>query len=75
MSKASKTDWKSLETLQDGQIDTSEIPELSDEFFVRAELHVRPGSPSFDTACAQSYCRISASTSIFNNASDSCQPR
>ena len=42
MSKASKTDWKRLETLKDDQIDRSEIPELGDEFFARAELHVPP---------------------------------
>lgn len=42
MSKASKTDWKRLETLKDDQIDRSEIPELGDEFFAHAELHVPP---------------------------------
>lgn len=42
MSKASKTDWKRLETLKDDQIDRSEIAELGDEFFAHAELHVPP---------------------------------
>ncbi|WP_246327093.1 BrnA antitoxin family protein [Burkholderia guangdongensis] len=42
MSKASKTDWKRLAKLKDEQIDTSDIPELDDEFFARAELHVPP---------------------------------
>ncbi|MGN6083778.1 BrnA antitoxin family protein [Trinickia sp.] len=42
MSKASKTDWKRLEALKDDQIDRSEIPELGDEFFAHAALHVPP---------------------------------
>jgi uncharacterized protein (DUF4415 family) len=42
MSKASKTDWKRLEAMPDSSIDTSEMPELSDDFFQRAELHTPP---------------------------------
>lgn len=42
MGKASKTDWKRLAKLEDAQIDTSDVPELGDEFFARAELHVPP---------------------------------
>jgi uncharacterized protein (DUF4415 family) len=42
MSKTSKTDWKRLDQLKDEQIDTSDIPELSDEFFARAQLYVPP---------------------------------
>lgn len=42
MSKVSRTDWKRLESLKDEQIDTTDIPELGDEFFVHAELHVPP---------------------------------
>lgn len=75
MSQASTTHRKRLKTLTDGQIDTSEIAELGDACFARADLHVPPASQSLDTGFAGSYCRISASTSIFNNASDSCQPR
>jgi uncharacterized protein (DUF4415 family) len=40
MSKASKTDWKRLEAMQDQDIDTSDMPELGDDFFSRAQLHV-----------------------------------
>lgn len=42
MSKASKTDWKRLDKLKDDRIDTSDIPEMSDEFFARAELRAPP---------------------------------
>jgi uncharacterized protein (DUF4415 family) len=42
MSKASKTDWKRLGKLRDDEIDTSDIPELGDDFFKRAQLHVPP---------------------------------
>lgn len=42
MSKASKTDWKRLSELKDEDIDTSDIPELDDEFFSKAKLRI-PG--------------------------------
>lgn len=40
MSKVSKTDWERLAKLDDQDIDTSDIPELGEDFFRRAELHV-----------------------------------
>ncbi|MEX3954707.1 hypothetical protein [Trinickia sp. EG282A] len=41
MDRASKTDWEWLKKLKDEQIDTSDIPELSDEFFARACILAR----------------------------------
>jgi len=38
MSKDSKTDWDSLHKMSDAEIDTSDIPELGDDFFRNAEL-------------------------------------
>ncbi|WP_374098983.1 BrnA antitoxin family protein [Pseudomonas aeruginosa] len=40
MSKASKTDWERLAKMDDKDIDTSDIAELGEEFFRKAELHV-----------------------------------
>ena len=40
MSKASKTDWERLAKLDDQDIDTSDIPQLGEDFFRRAELRV-----------------------------------
>ncbi|MFC3943637.1 3-oxoacyl-ACP synthase [Pseudomonas gingeri NCPPB 3146 = LMG 5327] len=40
MPKESKTDWGHLDKLSDQEIDTSEIPELGEDFFRRAELRV-----------------------------------
>ena len=40
MSKASKTDWERLAKMDDREIDTSDIPELGEDFFRRAELRV-----------------------------------
>jgi len=40
MSKASKTDWERLAKQNDQDIDTSDIPELGEDFFRRAELRV-----------------------------------
>jgi len=42
MSKASKTDWQRLAGMDDSAIDTSDIPELDEDFFRRAELRVPP---------------------------------
>lgn len=42
MAKKSGTDWKRVAKLADAQIDTSDVPELDDDFFERAELHVPP---------------------------------
>jgi hypothetical protein len=43
MSKPSKADWKRLEKLKDDQIDTSDIPALGEDFFVRAQLRPTAG--------------------------------
>jgi len=40
MSKASKTDWGRLAKLNDADIDASDIPELGESFYRRAELRV-----------------------------------
>lgn len=42
MSNGSKTDWDRLAKTDDQGIDTSDIPELNDDFFRRAEVHL-PG--------------------------------
>jgi uncharacterized protein (DUF4415 family) len=39
----SRTDWDKLRSLADEQIDTSDIPELSDEFFANAKLRLPKG--------------------------------
>ncbi|MBC3907779.1 BrnA antitoxin family protein [Undibacterium umbellatum] len=38
MSNVSKTDWNRLEAMKDKDIDTSDIVELGDDFFQRAEV-------------------------------------
>jgi uncharacterized protein (DUF4415 family) len=45
MGKNSKTDWKRLSDQQNHDIDTSDSPELDDEFFQKAELRVPPKQP------------------------------
>jgi uncharacterized protein (DUF4415 family) len=45
MSKASKTNWKQLAEMDDNEIDTSDIPELDDAFFQRAEIKVPAKQP------------------------------
>jgi len=40
MKKSSKTNWDTVSKLTDKDIDTSDIAELSDDFFAEAILHV-----------------------------------
>ena len=40
MTKTSKTDWSRLAQQSDRDIDTSDIPELGEDFFREAELRV-----------------------------------
>ena len=35
-----KTDWKRVKAMKDKEIDTSDIPELDDDFFKNAELRL-----------------------------------
>ncbi|MGO2137269.1 BrnA antitoxin family protein [Marinobacter sp.] len=45
MNKTSKTDWKRLAEMDDEAIDTSDIAELDDDFFQKAELRVPAKQP------------------------------
>jgi uncharacterized protein (DUF4415 family) len=44
MSNTSRTDWSRIDAMTDEDIDTSDIPPLSDEFFSKAKLRM-PSSP------------------------------
>ncbi len=44
MSSTSRTDWSRIDAMTDEDIDTSETPPLTDEFFARAKLRM-PSSP------------------------------
>ncbi len=39
-SKVSETDWERVDAMGDGEIDFSDLPELSEEWFKRATLRV-----------------------------------
>ena len=45
MKKTSGTDWERLNAMSDEDIDTSDIPELDDNFFQQAELHLPVKKP------------------------------
>lgn len=45
MKKSSATDWQHLNQMANEEIDTSEIPELDDDFFNEAELRVPVKKP------------------------------
>lgn len=40
MSNISKTDWIRIDTMKDEDIDTSDIPPLSEDFFAKAQLRM-----------------------------------
>ena len=40
MSNTSRTDWSRIDAMTDEDIDTSDIPPLSDEFFSKAKLRM-----------------------------------
>ena len=45
MNNTPRTDWKRLSEMDDKDIDTSDIPELDDDFFRRAEIRVPAKHP------------------------------
>ncbi len=45
MNKRSKTDLKRIAAMKDEDIDTSDIPELDDDFFRQAEIHFPSKQP------------------------------
>ncbi len=40
MNNTSETDWSRIDTMTDEDIDTSDIPSLSEEFFAKARLRM-----------------------------------
>ncbi|MBP5975651.1 BrnA antitoxin family protein [Brasilonema sp. CT11] len=44
MSNTSRTDWSRIDAMTDDDIDTSDIPPLSDEFFAKAKLRLPSSS-------------------------------
>ena len=54
MRKGSKTDWKRLAEMDDDTIDTSDIPELDDEFFRYAKIKM----PSDQSATQRLFANV-----------------
>ncbi len=44
MNNTSRTDWDRIDAMSDEDIDTSDIPPLSDEFFAKAQLRMPKSS-------------------------------
>lgn len=40
MNNTSRTDWARIDAMSDNEIDTSDIPPLTDEFFAKAKLRM-----------------------------------
>lgn len=46
MSNTSRTDWARIDAMSDDEIDTSDIPPLTDDFFANAKLRMPSSSLS-----------------------------
>ncbi|MDQ3221201.1 MAG: BrnA antitoxin family protein [Acidobacteriota bacterium] len=80
MNKKSKTDWARIDAMTDDDIDTSDIPELDDDFFASAELRVPKNKTSvmlsvdtevlewFESQGAEFQQRINAALRIYAEA-------
>ncbi len=44
MSNPSRTDWDKIDAMSDEEIDTSDIPPLTDEFFAKAKVRMPSSS-------------------------------
>jgi uncharacterized protein (DUF4415 family) len=44
MNNTSRTDWARIDAMSDDEIDTSDIPPLTDEFFLKAKLRMPSSS-------------------------------
>jgi hypothetical protein len=45
MNNISRTDWDKIDAMSDDEIDTSDIPPLTDEFFAKAKLRMPSSTP------------------------------
>ncbi len=80
MNKKSKTDWARIDAMTDDDIDTSDIPELDDDFFASAELRMPKNKTSvmlsvdtevlewFESQGAEFQQRINAALRIYAEA-------
>lgn len=46
MKNTSKTDWARIDAMSDDEVDTSDIPPLTDEFFSKAKLRMPSSLPT-----------------------------
>ncbi|CAN5480635.1 hypothetical protein BH18ACI3_BH18ACI3_18410 [soil metagenome] len=80
LNKKSKTDWARIDAMTDDDIDTSDIPELDDDFFASAELRMPKNKTSvmlsvdtevlewFESQGAEFQQRINAALRIYAEA-------
>ena len=83
MNRPSETDWARIDALTDDEIDTSDIPPLTDAFFARAKvrlpkdmvmMHVDPDVLAWFKAQGDDYeQRINAALRIYAEAHQAAQ--
>ncbi|MGL4882974.1 MAG: hypothetical protein ACRC8K_18245 [Waterburya sp.] len=54
MNNTSRTNWARIDAMSDDEIDTSDIPPLTDEFFSKAKLRMPSSSLATVTVCVDS---------------------
>jgi hypothetical protein len=64
MSNTSRTNWAKIDAMTDEDIETSDIPPLTDEFFAKAELWTPKISPKLVAAARQAKLDIAEGKSV-----------
>jgi hypothetical protein len=64
MSNTSRTNWAKIDAMTNDDIDTSDIPPLTDEFFAKAELWMPKTSTKLVAAARQAKREIADSKSV-----------
>jgi hypothetical protein len=64
MSNISKTNWAKIDAMTDDDIDTSDIPQLTEEFFAKAELWMPKTSTKLVAAARQAKREIAEGKSV-----------
>ncbi|MBN3898381.1 MAG: hypothetical protein HWQ41_24840 [Nostoc sp. NOS(2021)] len=58
MNNTSRTDWVRVDAMSDEDIDTSDIPPLSEEFFAKAQLRIAKSPVTIKSTTGYTYAII-----------------
>jgi hypothetical protein len=64
MSNTSRTNWAKIDSMTDNDIDTSDIPQLTEEFFAKAKLQMPRTHSKLVAAARRAKREITEGTSV-----------